>query len=78
MFLNGSFQVISEGRNEIKQTQEKLNSSLTTPIVDHEKKVLDNGSWMNEKKDVAKRFNVLPPIDDGKKVLNNGMAFTVD
>ena len=31
--------VIQEGRREIKETQEKFNSSLTTPIVDSEAKV---------------------------------------
>ena len=31
--------VIEAGRREIKETQEKLNSSLTTPIVDSEAKV---------------------------------------
>ena len=32
--------VIEDGRREIKETQEKLNSSLTTPIVDSEAKVI--------------------------------------
>ena len=32
--------VIEEGRKEIKEAQEKLNSSLTTPIVDSEAKVM--------------------------------------
>ena len=32
--------VIEEGRKEIKEAQEKLNSSLTTPIVDSEAKVI--------------------------------------
>ncbi len=31
--------VIEQGRKEIKETQEKLNSSLTTPIVESEAKV---------------------------------------
>ena len=31
--------VIEKGRTEIKEAQEKLNSSLTTPIVDSEAKV---------------------------------------
>lgn len=35
--------VIEEGRREIKETQEKLNSSLTTPIVEAEAKVIQNG-----------------------------------
>ena len=71
-------QAMKDGRTEIAKAQEKLNSSLSTPIVDQEKKVIDNGGWLNEKKDVNKRFNVLPPISDGKKVVNGGMAFTID
>ena len=34
--------VIEDGRREIKEAQDKLNSSLTTPIVESEAKVIQN------------------------------------
>lgn len=71
--------VMKEGRNEIKKAQEKLSSSLTTPIVDSEAKVIESGSWLNELKDVNRRYDPLPPICEGKKIKSSGaMAFTVD
>ena len=36
-------EVMRKGRDDIRQTQEKLNNSLTTPIVDREVKVLESG-----------------------------------
>ncbi len=39
--------------------------------------VIEDGSWLSEMKDLNRRYNTLPPIDDGKKINNNGMAFTV-
>ena len=67
--------IMNKGRQEIKDAQEKLNSSLTIPIVDAEAKVLESGSWLNEKKDLHHRFNVLPPIAGNKKVKDRAMAF---
>ena len=69
--------IMGRGRQEIKEAQEKLNSSLTIPLVDAEAKVLEAGSWLYEKKDVQRRFNVLPPIAGNKKVKGNSMAFEV-
>ena len=68
-------EIMNKGRQEIKEAQEKLNSSLTIPIVDAEAKVLETGSWLNEKKDLHHRFNVLPPIAGNKKVKHKAMAF---
>ena len=68
-------EIMNKGRQEIKEAQEKLNSSLTIPIVDAEAKVLETGSWLNEKKDLHHRFNVLPPIAGNKKVKDKAMAF---
>ena len=68
-------EIMHKGRQEIKDAQEKLNSSLTIPIVDAEAKVLETGSWLNEKKDLHQRFNVLPPIAGNKKVKDRAMAF---
>ena len=68
-------EIMNKGRQEIKDAQEKLNSSLTIPIVDAEAKVLESGSWLNEKKDLHHRFNVLPPIAGNKKVKDKAMAF---
>ena len=68
-------EIMNKGRQEIKEAQEKLNSSLTIPIVDAEAKVLETGSWLNEKKDLHHRFNVLPPIAGNKKVKDRAMAF---
>ena len=69
---------MEKGREEIRQAQETLNTSLTTPLVDKEKKVIESGSWLAEQKDVNNRYQPLPPIPDGKKVrVNKGMAFTV-
>ena len=70
-------EIMNKGRQEIKDAQEKLNSSLTIPIVDAEAKVLESGSWLNEKKDLHHRFNVLPPIAGNKKVKDRGMAFEI-
>eukprot|EP00093_Oithona_nana_P015211 15211.XXX_1475098_1475639_1 [CDS] Oithona nana genome sequencing. len=70
--------VIEDGRREIKEAQEKLNSSLTTPIVESEAKVIEEGNWLSEVKDLNKRFNALPPISMNKKIKDNAMAFTVD
>ena len=70
-------EIMGKGRQEIKEAQEKLNSSLTIPIVDAEAKLIDSGSWLYEKKDVQKRFNVLPPIAGHKKVKQNSVAFEV-
>ena len=69
--------IMGRGRQEIKEAQEKLNSSLTIPLVDAEAKVLETGNWLYEKKDVQRRFNVLPPIAGNKKVKGNSMAFEV-
>ena len=68
-------EIMNKGRHEIKEAQEKLNSSFTIPIVDAEAKVLESGSWLNEKKDLHHRFNVLPPIAGNKKVKDTAMAF---
>ena len=68
-------EIMNKGRQEIKEAQDKLNSSLTIPIVDAEAKVLETGSWLNEKKDLHQRFNVLPPIAGNKKVKDRAMAF---
>merc|ERR1712037_177256 len=71
--------VIEEGRKEIKDAQKKLNSSLTTPITESEAKVIEDGNWLSEVKDLNRRFTALPPIDMGKKIKGNGaMAFTID
>ena len=70
-------ELMNKGRQEIKDAQEKLNSSLTIPIVDAEAKVLETGSWLNEKKDLHHRFTVLPPIAGNKKVKDMAMAFEV-
>ena len=70
-------EIMDKGRQEIKEAQEKLNSSLTIPITDAEAKVLESGIWLHEKKDVHHRFNVLPPIAGNKKVKDNAMAFEV-
>jgi len=70
--------VIEDGRREIKEAQDKLNSSLTTPIVESEAKVIEEGNWLSEVKDLNKRFNALPPISMNKKIKDNAMAFTVD
>ena len=70
-------EIMDKGRQEIKDAQEKLNSSLTIPITDAEAKVLESGIWLHEKKDVHHRFNVLPPIAGNKKVKDNAMAFEV-
>ncbi len=60
-------------------SQERLSQSLSTPIVDKELRVLENGSWLTEVKDVNRRFSALPPIHTGKKVKHNkGMAFQLD
>ena len=67
--------IMNKGRQEIKEAQEKLNSSLTIPIVDAEANVLETGSWLYEKKDLHHRFNVLPPIAGNKKVKDRAMAF---
>ena len=68
---------MEKGREEIRQAEQKLNTSLTTAIVDKEKKVIESGSWLAEQKDVNHRDQPLPPIPGGKKVVNRGMAFTV-
>ena len=70
--------VIVKGRQEIKQAQQKLNSSLNTPITEAEVRVLEKGTWLSEVKDMTRRFNTLPPIAQGNKVKKNAMAFTID
>ena len=70
--------MIFKGRQEIKQAQEKLNTSLNTPIADAEIRVLEKGTWLSEVKDMTRRFNTLPPIQQGNKVKKNAMAFTID
>ena len=69
---------MEDGRTGIRLTQEKLNSSLTTPIVDKEIAVLEKGSWLNENKDLTGRFNLLPPISPGNVVKAKSQAFTVN
>ena len=69
---------MEKGREEIRRTEQKLNTSLTTAIVDKEKRVIESGSWLAEQKDVNHRYQPLPPIPGGKKVLSKGMAFTVE
>ena len=71
-------EVMGQGRREIKDAQEKLNSSLNTPIVEGEAKVLERPEWFSETKDIHRRYNALPPINGGKKVKSKSMAFTVD
>ena len=71
-------EIMEQGRKEIREAQEKLSTSLTTPIVDKELKVIESGSWLSEQKDVNRRYAPLPPIPDGKKVHRKGMAFNVD
>ena len=42
-------------------------------------KVIEDGNWLSEVKDLNRRFTALPPIDMGKKIKGNGaMAFTID
>ena len=74
---------MSQGRREIRETQERLNASLTTPIVQgdgesKEAEVLDRGNWLMELKDIQNRHSVLPPIAGGKKLTKSGTAFTID
>lgn len=71
-------QAMTEGRLEIQRAQEKLSSSLTTPLVRKEMEVLEKGSWLNESKDLTGRFNLLPPINTGSTIKSKAMAFTVD
>ena len=70
-------EIMRKGKQEIKESQEKLNSSLTIPIVDAEAKVLETEVWLNERKDLHQRFNVLPPIAGNKRVKDRAMAFEV-
>ena len=70
--------LMAAGRDDIRKNQDKLNSSLNTPLVEKELKVLENSSWVNEKKDLNKRFNLLPPIASGNKVKPNSLGFTVE
>merc|ERR1712156_508643 len=75
-------EMMSQGRREIRETQEKLNASLTTPVVgsddSKEAEVLDRGNWLSELKDIKHRHSVLPPIAGGKKFSKAGTAFTID
>ena len=42
-------------------------------------KVIEDGNWLSEVKDLNRRFTALPPIDMGKKIKGNGaMAFIID
>ena len=70
-------EIMRKGKQEIKESQEKLNSSLTIPIVEAEAKVLETEGWLNERKDLHQRFNVLPPIAGNKRVKDRAMAFEV-
>ena len=74
---------MSQGRREIREAQERLNASLTTPVVGRdsdskEAEVLDRGNWLTELKDIQNRHSVLPPIAGGKKFTKSGTAFTID
>ena len=74
---------MSQGRREIRETQERLNASLTTPVVgcdvtdSREAEVLGRGNWLTELKDIQNRHSVLPPIAGGKKFTKSGTAFTI-
>lgn len=70
--------VMKEGRQDIRHAQEKLTSSMTTSIVEGEQKVLNSGSWLREKKDVQRRYQVLPPISAEKRVGEKHMSFYID
>ena len=72
--------IMKQGRKEIRESQEKLNSSLNTPLTDSlsEAKILEKGSWLDEQKDIQGKRNVLPPIADGKRVKTNATAFNID
>ena len=42
-------------------------------------KVIEDGNWLSEVKDLNRRFTALPPIDIGKKIKGNGaIAFIID
>ena len=55
-------QVITKGRKEIKQAQEKLNSSLTTPLADAEVRVLEKGTWLSEVTTIFQMVELRQPL----------------
>ncbi len=45
--------------------------------MDAETSVLESGAWLKEKKDMQRKYDVLPPIAAQKKVNDKSMSFYV-
>lgn len=72
-------ETIKNKRNEIQREQEKLNSSLTTPLCKSEEAILQNRKWMSEVKDLQGSFEKIPPISSNKKIVGDkSQAYYVD
>ena len=72
-------EAIRNKRNAIKDEQEKLSNSMTTPLCRSEEAILQDSKWMKESKDLNGSFDKIPPIQNGNKVAGNGaQSYYVD
>ena len=73
-------EMMKHQREKMKEERERLSNSLTNPIVRGglEEKVFEDDSWYKKEKDnLNKKFSTLPPIQDGKLIKDQAVAFVV-